>query len=72
MKYRSGWFWALVISSCFLWMSQESTAHHSYLLTVQQLRAGLIKAPSPKQRIYSGRCAFPGGTPGGRDPRDGF
>ena len=52
MKFRWGWFCALVISSCFLWMSQESTAHHSYLLTVQQLRAGLMKAPSPKQKGF--------------------
>ena len=52
MKYRSGWLCAVLISSCFLWMSQESLAHHSYLLTVQQLRAGLMKAPSPKQKGF--------------------
>jgi phage shock protein E len=52
MKYRLGWLCALMISSCFLWMSQESAAHHSYLLTVQQLRAGLMKAPSPNQKGF--------------------
>jgi phage shock protein E len=52
MKYRSGWLCALLISSCFLLVSQESPADHSYLLTVQQLRAGLMKAPSPKQKGF--------------------
>jgi len=28
------------------------SAHHSYLLTVQQLRAGLSKAPSPHQKGF--------------------
>jgi rhodanese-related sulfurtransferase len=35
-----------------MWMSQDVQAHHSYLLTVQQLRAGLMKAPSPKQKGF--------------------
>ncbi len=52
MQYRSGWLCAVLISSCFLWMSQDVLAHHSYLLTVQQLRAGLMKAPSAKQKGF--------------------
>jgi rhodanese-related sulfurtransferase len=35
-----------------MWMSQDVLAYHSYLLTVQQLRAGLMKAPSPKQKGF--------------------
>ncbi|HEX2055182.1 MAG TPA: rhodanese-like domain-containing protein [Nitrospiraceae bacterium] len=52
MKHPSRWLCALLISSCFVLASQESTAHHSYVLTVQQLRAGLMKAPSPKQKGF--------------------
>ena len=52
MQHRSGWLCAVLISSCFLWMSQDVLAHHSYLLTVQQLRAGLMKAPSAKQKGF--------------------
>jgi phage shock protein E len=52
MNYPSRWLCALLISSCFVLVSQESTAHHSYVLTVQQLRAGLMKAPSPKQKGF--------------------
>jgi phage shock protein E len=52
MKYRSGWLCTVLICSCFLWISQDVLAHHSYLLTVQQLRAGLMKAPSPKQKGF--------------------
>ena len=52
MPYRSGWLCAVLISSCFLWMSQDVLAHHSYLLTVQQLRAGLMQAPSSKQKGF--------------------
>ena len=52
MTYRSVWLYAVLICSCFLWISQDVLAHHSYLLTVQQLRAGLMKAPSPKQKGF--------------------
>ena len=52
MKYRSKWLWAMLICSCVAWISQEALAHHSYLLTVQQLRAGLMKAPAPKQKGF--------------------
>jgi phage shock protein E len=52
MHYRTGWLSLVLICSCFMWMSQDVQAHHSYLLTVQQLRAGLMKAPSPKQKGF--------------------
>ena len=52
MYYRTGWLSLVLICSCFTWMSQDVLAHHSYLLTVQQLRAGLMKAPSPKQKGF--------------------
>ena len=52
MVKRTGWFCAVVICSCFLWLSQDVLAHHSYVLSVQQLRAGLAKAPSPKQKGF--------------------
>ncbi|WP_447600214.1 rhodanese-like domain-containing protein [Nitrospira sp. Nam80] len=52
MHYRTGWLSLVLICSCFMWMSQDVLAHHSYLLTVQQLRAGLMKAPSPKQKGF--------------------
>jgi phage shock protein E len=52
MHYRAGWLSCVIICSCFIWMSQDALAHHSYLLTVQQLRAGLMKAPSPKQKGF--------------------
>jgi phage shock protein E len=52
MYYRAGWLSLVVICSCFMWASQDVLAHHSYLLTVQQLRAGLMKAPSPKQKGF--------------------
>jgi phage shock protein E len=32
--------------------TSDISAHHSYLLSVQQLRAGLIKAPSTQQKGF--------------------
>ena len=52
MYHRAGWLSLVVICSWFMWASQDVLAHHSYLLTVQQLRAGLMKAPSPKQKGF--------------------
>ncbi len=45
---------ALVISAALVLLGVAGTvsAHHSYLLTVQQLRAGLIKAPSMAQKGF--------------------
>lgn len=52
MVKQMGWLGAVVICSCFLWLSQDVLAHHSYVLSVQQLRAGLAKAPSSKQKGF--------------------
>ena len=35
-----------VLCGLFFEWPQDSLAHHSYVLSVQQLRAGLVKAPS--------------------------
>jgi len=50
MKSRAAFF----ISALLILLVAVSTtsAHHSYLLTVQQLRAGLIKAPSMAQKGF--------------------
>jgi rhodanese-related sulfurtransferase len=45
----------LTLASLFLLSAisiSAVSAHHSYLLTVQQLRAGLIKAPSMPQKGF--------------------
>lgn len=52
MKRRAVWLSALFVSSLFILVSQAVFAHHSYLLTVQQLRAGLMKAPSVSQKGF--------------------
>src|SRR5687768_9765543 len=52
MKRRALWLSALFVSSLFILVSQAVFAHHSYLLTVQQLRAGLMKAPSVSQKGF--------------------
>jgi rhodanese-related sulfurtransferase len=52
MKRRAVWLSALFVSSLFILGSQAVFAHHSYLLTVQQLRAGLMKAPSVSQKGF--------------------
>ena len=52
MKHRAVWLSALFVSSLFILVSQAVFAHHSYLLTVQQLRAGLMKAPSVSQKGF--------------------
>jgi rhodanese-related sulfurtransferase len=52
MKRRAVWLSALFLSSLFILVSQAVFAHHSYLLTVQQLRAGLMKAPSVSQKGF--------------------
>ena len=52
MKRRAVWLSALFVSSLFILLSQAVFAHHSYLLTVQQLRAGLMKAPSVSQKGF--------------------
>lgn len=52
MKRRAVWLSALFVSSLFILGSQAVFAHHSYLLTVQQLRAGLMKAPSVNQKGF--------------------
>jgi len=52
MKRRARWLSALFVSSFFILVSQGVFAHHSYLLTVQQLRAGLMKAPSVSQKGF--------------------
>ena len=46
---------AIIAASLFVMLSAAVTvvsAHHSYLLTVQQLRAGLTKAPSVTQKGF--------------------
>jgi phage shock protein E len=46
---------AIIVASLFVMLSATVTvvsAHHSYLLTVQQLRAGLTKAPSMTQKGF--------------------
>ena len=50
MKSRTAFF----ISALLLLLVAASavSAHHSYLLTVQQLRAGLTKAPSMTQKGF--------------------
>jgi rhodanese-related sulfurtransferase len=50
MKSRAAFF----ISALLILLVAVSTtsAHHSYLLTVQQLRAGLTKAPSMAQKGF--------------------
>lgn len=52
MKRRTVWLSVLFVSSLFILGSQAVFAHHSYLLTVQQLRAGLMKAPSVSQKGF--------------------
>lgn len=52
MKRRTVWLSILFVSSLFILVSQAVYAHHSYLLTVQQLRAGLMKAPSVSQKGF--------------------
>lgn len=52
MKRRTVWLSVLFVSSLFILVSQAVFAHHSYLLTVQQLRAGLMKAPSVSQKGF--------------------
>jgi len=52
MKRRTVWLSVLFVSSLFILVSQAALAHHSYLLTVQQLRAGLMKAPSVSQKGF--------------------
>lgn len=52
MKRRAVWLSVLFVSSLFILVSQAVFAHHSYLLTVQQLRAGLMKAPSVSQKGF--------------------
>ncbi len=45
----------IIILSLFLLLAgtiHELSAHHSYLLSVQQLRAGLMKAPSMAQKGF--------------------
>lgn len=52
MKRHACWLSVLFVSSFFILVSQAAFAHHSYLLTVQQLRAGLMKAPSVNQKGF--------------------
>jgi len=52
MKHRAVWLSVLFVSSLSILVSQAVFAHHSYLLTVQQLRAGLMKAPSVSQKGF--------------------
>jgi hypothetical protein len=53
MTYLSRWLCAVLICSGFIWVSQDVLAHHSYLLTVQQLRAGLTNLPRQSRRVLS-------------------
>lgn len=46
MRYLSGLLCVGVLCGLLLEWPQPTFAHHSYTLTVQQLRAGLLKAPS--------------------------
>jgi phage shock protein E len=46
---------AFIVASLFVMLATPMTpvsAYHSYLLTVQQLRAGLTKAPSMTQKSF--------------------
>jgi phage shock protein E len=46
---------AIIVASLFVMLATPMTpvsAYHSYLLTVQQLRAGLTKAPSMTQKGF--------------------
>lgn len=49
MRKLSGLVFALV---AFLVLSEATWSYHSYLLSVQQLRAGLMKAPSMAQKGF--------------------
>ncbi len=44
--------WGLLAIAALLLGGSVTYAHHSYLLTVQQLRAGLAKAVSPDQKGF--------------------
>ena len=46
MRYLSGLLCVGVLCGLLLEWPQPTFAYHSYTLTVQQLRAGLLKAPS--------------------------
>ena len=50
MKSRAAFF--ISASLLLLVAASAVSAHHSYLLTVQQLRAGLTKAPSMTQKGF--------------------
>jgi phage shock protein E len=43
---------ALLTLILFIGLTTAGSAHHSYLLTVQQLQAGLTKAPSMAQKGF--------------------
>ena len=44
--------WGVLVIAALLIGSSATYAHHSYILTVQQLRAGLAKAASPAQKGF--------------------
>lgn len=49
---RASWLTVVVLVIFFLAGAGLVTAHHSYLLTVQQLKAGLAKASSPTAKGF--------------------
>ncbi len=52
MKTFTVWLFASVVAASFLW-SEGAWSYHSYLLTVQQLQAGLAKAPAPDKKGFA-------------------
>ncbi len=52
MNHRRLKLWGILVVAALLLGGSAAYAYHSYLLTVQQLRAGLAKAPSPDQKGF--------------------
>ncbi len=52
MRYLTLVACSAVVWGLFVYGPQETFADHSYVLTVQQLRAGLVKAPSTSAKGF--------------------